>query len=101
MSKLRQNDLATARRTDPITSHETADEKNKSGTITRDQLGVLKSIYWHPGWTAKELDMRCEAVGKAHRRSRELEAKGWITRDKSKGGMRMWVTDAGKEVLRG
>ena len=92
---------AKARRKDPIQSHLAADKKNRSKTLSKDRLMVLMFIASRPGYTAKQLDLRFLLQGKAHRRSLELENLGLITRDKSGSEMTMYVTELGKEKLKG
>lgn len=46
---------ATARRTDPASSHAAAAEMNASGAAKRQREAVVDLVFLHPGRTSKEL----------------------------------------------
>jgi DNA-binding MarR family transcriptional regulator len=70
-----------ARRSDPISSHDAADELEATGRLRVQQQVVLDAVHRFPGLTSREL------AGQAHldrymvaRRLSELQAGGLITR---------------------
>lgn len=94
---------ARARTTHLVQSHLAAERKNKSKTLSADRRAVLVDVYNYPGKTAKQLDLLL--CGKAHRRAKDLEDLGLITRiklvtkNKPKLEMVLYITELGKEEL--
>lgn len=72
---------ATARKTDPVTSHAAADRMNQGDSLTRDEQFTLKWVRMFPGHSAKQLErLANDEAQRIHRRAKGLETKGEIKR---------------------
>jgi len=101
---------ATARNSDPETSHMAADRMNSGAWITKHQNIVLRLISHNPGLTAKELGGILQKERPAltgcyewpRKRAKELESKLLIRRELLPGEseLRNYVTDIGKNFLK-
>ena len=102
--------LATARRTDPMTSHKSADRMNEEGAklLTEQQDCVLRALKTNDGISAKALGviMAQEATERfewPHKRLRELESKGYVRRfaEDNDREMQCFVTMQGRRYVEG
>jgi hypothetical protein len=77
-----REELATARATDPISSHLAAEQMNASGEAKRQRERVVDLVFAMPGLTSKELAARCEDLDRFQiaRRLPEAEVDGDIER---------------------
>lgn len=70
---------ATARRTDPATSHEAAAEHNASGRAQAHAAMVMEQVRWQPGSTAAEIGAATNlGHHEAARRLADLEHAGKV-----------------------
>jgi len=90
--------FAHARNTDPPQSYMAADSMTVE-KLTKGRREVLWAVNRWPGCTAKQID-KYWSDGKAHRRAKELEDLGLITRDPRGREMKLFITEKGKEMLK-
>ena len=102
--------LATARRTDPMTSHKSADRMNEQEAklLTEQQDAVLRALKANDGITAKALGliMAQEATERfewPHKRMPELESKGYVRRfaEENARELECFVTMQGRRYVEG
>lgn len=79
--------LAAARRTDPESSHEAAEQMNESGAANRQRERVVDLVFQHPGLTSKELAEKCDDLDRHQiaRRLPEAEQVGQVERREGAG----------------
>lgn len=72
---------AAARRTDPETSHEAAQNVEANGEASQHRRILAETIEEHPGLTSGELPQHCELLfEQVHKRLKEVERLGHIER---------------------
>ena len=82
-----------ARRTDPPSSHLAADRANQF--LRGHAFLIVQGLLGCPGLTACELAALEDfplTVVQIDRRTKELEAAGWIAREQTDDGLAMWPT---------
>ena len=99
---------ATARNSDPATSHLAADRMNEGGRLTRHQIIVLGLISRHSGLTAKQLGVILAkeqnyppAYEWPRKRMKELVSKNFVIRRADFGcsELNCHITETGKNYL--
>ena len=96
-----------ARNSDPRTSHDRADSLTKTPRLTKMILLVLKYVDYCDGKTARLIGQKMsrhtgisDHVEWPHKVMSRLEIAGWVRREDCDGGMRCFITETGKEILR-
>jgi hypothetical protein len=79
---IHREELATARATDPASSHIAAEQMNASGEAKRQRERVVDLVFQYPGLTSKELATKCDDLDRFQiaRRLPEAEADGAVER---------------------
>lgn len=83
---------ARARRCDPVSSHQAADEAERSGLIASQAEQTLAAVRAHPGRTSREIAERSGLDRHmVARRLPELEVTGKVWSDPRPSGKRWWA----------